>query len=122
MKSKTMEFHLGDVLTIITDRCLSPSGYEGTNGILDFMVNGNTMRLRGRPSEAAIQKCKSSLIDQFPQLAIGDMDSAIAELDKAMSGKTNYEERKKITLDWLAQQVAKYGERFTVKRIRPTHK
>ncbi len=112
-----MEFHLGDVLSITTNYYLSPSGYKGTHDILDFMINGNALRSQDFPSEATIQKCRSNLIDQFPHLATDEMDSAVAELDKMVGEKAGYEERKEVVMNWLAQQVNKYGEKFTVKRL-----
>ena len=45
------------------------------------------------------------------------MDSAITELDAALKSNTDKAGAEKIVADWLAKQVAKYGEMFAVKPI-----
>ena len=45
------------------------------------------------------------------------MDSAIAELGDAPKSKSGKAEAEKVVADWLAKQVAKYGEMFAVKPI-----
>ena len=111
---QTKQFHLGDVLSITTDRLVSPRHIDGVYDILNFMTGDN---LFTHQLPRASDECKPYLVAQFPQLAADKMDSALAELGDALKSKTGKAEAEKIVADWLAKQVAKYGEMFAVKPI-----
>ncbi len=111
---QTKQFHLGDVLSIITGRLVSPRHIDGVYDILNFMTGDN---LFTHALPRANDECKPYLIEQFPQLVIPQMDSAIAELDDALKSKSGKVEAEKIVANWLTKQVAKYGEMFAVKPI-----
>lgn len=95
---QTKEFHLGDVLSITTGRLVSPRHMDGIYDILNFLTGDN---LFTHQLPRASDECKPHLLEQFPQLK--EVDAS------AVNGK-NYKQ-------WLAKQVAKYGEKFTVKPI-----
>ena len=114
---QTKEFHLGDVLSITTGRLVSPRHIDGVYDILNFMTGDN---LFTHQLPRASDECKPYLVEQFPQLARAEMDSALVELDDALKSKTGKADAEKIVAGWLAKQVAKYGEMFAVKPI-PTN-
>ena len=111
---QTKQFHLGDVLSIATNRLVSPRHIDGVYDILNFMTGDN---LFTHQLPRASDECKPYLVEQFPHLATAEMDSAIAELDDVLKVKSGKAEAKKIVADWLAKQVSKYGEMFAVKPI-----
>ena len=111
------QFHLGDVLSIITGRIVSPRHIDGVSDILNFMTGENLFTYQ---IPKAVDKCRFYLIKQFPQLNTTKMDFAVAELDqmlKTVSEDENLAKKKLIIAGWLAEQDAKYGEMFTVKSI-----
>lgn len=111
---QTKQFHLGDVLSITTGRLVSPRHIDGVYDILNFMTGDN---LFTHQLPRASDECKPYLVEQFPQLARAEMDSALAELDDALKSKTGKADVEKIVASWLAKQVAKFGEMFEVKPI-----
>lgn len=111
---KTKQFHLGDVLSIITGRLISPRRYEGVNDILGFITEGNPFK---RPLEEVRFECRPYLVEQFPQLASAEMDFAVAELDDLLEITTSDAQARRVVVEWLAKQVAKHGEMFLVKSL-----
>ena len=95
---QTKEFHLGDVLSITTGRLVSPRHMDGIYDILNFLTGDN---LFTHQLPRASDECKPYLLEQFPQL--NEVDAS------GVNGK-NHEQ-------WLTEQVAKYGEKFTVKPL-----
>lgn len=110
MKETTKDFHLGDVLTIITHRLVSPNGIGGVRKLLDFMI-GDYISI-----VCAMERCKPYLLEQFPQFTSSVIDNMIDEINviSEMSGEG---EEQKLVNEWLARQVAKYGEKLSVKTI-----
>ena len=111
---QTKQFHLGDVLSITTGRLVSPRHIDGVYDILNFMTGDN---LFTHQLPRASDECKPYLVEQFPQLATTEMDSAIADLSDALKSKSGKAQVEKVVADWLAKQVSKYGEMFAVKPI-----
>jgi hypothetical protein len=111
---KTKQFHLGDVLSVTTERLVSPRHVDGVYDILNFMTGDN---LFTHQLPRANDECKPFLLEQFPQLATPEMDFAVAELGEMLKTKSGKAETEKLVAGWLAKQVAKYGEMFTVKPI-----
>lgn len=111
---QTKQFHLGDVLSIITSHLVSPRYIRGMYDILNFMTGEYLFR---RQIPRAIDECKPHLVEQFPQFTGAEIDSAVAELGNALKAKSGEAETKKIIADWLTKQVAKYGEMFAVKPL-----
>ncbi len=95
---KTKRFHLGDVLSITTSKLVSPRLMVGVEDILSFMVGD---RLFDFGLVMARDACGPYLLEQFPQLM---------EVDISVVDTENY-------VQWLADQVPKYGEWFEVKQI-----
>jgi hypothetical protein len=95
---QTKKFHLGDVLSVTTGRLVSPRHMDGVYDILNFMTGDN---LFTHQLPRASDECKPHLLAQFPQLA---------EVDASGVNTKNHKQ-------WLAEQVAKYGEEFEVKPI-----
>jgi len=111
---QTKEFHLGDVLSITTGRLVSPRHMDGVYDILNFMTGDN---LFTHQLPRASDECKPYLIEQFPQLATPEMDFAVAELGEMLKTKSGKAKVEKLVAGWLAKQIAKYGEKFSVKPI-----
>ena len=111
---QTKQFHLGDVLSITTGRLVSQRHIDGVYDILNFMTGDN---LFTHQLPRASDECKPYLVEQFPQLATAELDSAIAELSDALKSKNGKAKAKKVVADWLVKQVAKYGETFAVKPV-----
>jgi len=112
---ESKEFHLGDILSVMTGRLVSPRHIDGVYEILNFMT-GDNLFTHQLPRVA--DECKPHLFKQFPQLATPEMDFAVAELVEMLnSGKDKPD---MLVAGWLAKQVAKYGETFTVKPIPQT--
>lgn len=111
---RVKEFHLGDVLSITTGRLVSPRHIEGVYNILNFMTGDN---LFTHQLPRASDECKPYLLKQFPQLAMPEMDLAVAELDEMLEIASGKSEKERVVTNWLTEQVAKYGETFVVKPI-----
>jgi hypothetical protein len=95
---ETKDFHLGDVLSITTGRLVSPRHIDGVYDILNFMTRDN---LFTHQLPRASDECKPHLLRKHPQLA----DIEVPELNES-----NHKQ-------WLAEQVAKYGEYLPVEQI-----
>jgi hypothetical protein len=99
-------FHLGDVLSITTERLVSPNHMDGVHEILDYLT-GDTLFTHQLPR--AMGECNPALLAQHPQLAevqvpddLGDSDDPVAEVAA-----------------WLAGQVEQYGETLEVAPLDP---
>lgn len=91
----TMRFHLGDVLSVTTERLLSPDGIDGLYRILNYMT-GDKLYTHALPR--ASRECAPYLQAAFPALAAETASDVTRE---------NWR-------DWLAAAVLKYGEWFDV--------
>lgn len=95
----TKQFHLGHILSITTGALVTPDGtIDGVYEILNFMTNDD---LFTHQLPRAADECKPYLLDQFPQLA----------------GITSEGINPHTWRAWLADKVAKFGERFDVAPI-----
>ena len=114
------KFHLGDVLSIISGRLISPRGMDGIYDILNFLTGKN---LFSDQLLRAMDECKPYLLKQCPYLDSLEMKNAVANLDKnldkQLEGIDNKEKRRKIVVKWLDEQVKKYGEAIEVEPISP---
>jgi len=108
---ESKEFHLGDILSVIYGRLLSPS-MNSVHEIQDF-ITGNTPKLTC--------ECKCYLSGQFPQLASPEMDFAIATLAEMLKSPVAKDDQDMLVVGWLAKQTAKYGETFTIQPIPQTN-
>lgn len=96
--SEEREFDLGDILSITTDRLLSPRGMSGVGDILSFMAGEAvfTHQLPRISREAA-----PVLLRRHPQLASVDASSVTRE---------NWE-------TFLADQMVRFGQRLPVPKL-----
>lgn len=92
------QFHIGDVLSITTGCLVSPRFMDGIYDILNFMT-GDCLSTHQLPR--ASDKCKLNLLKQHPQLKDVDVSELTPE---------NW-------LEWLNQQVARFGENLTIRPI-----
>jgi hypothetical protein len=58
-------FHLGDILTVVIDRLLSPRGMDGVYDILNYMTE-DTLYTHQLPRAA--RECKPHILSQHPEL------------------------------------------------------
>lgn len=108
---KTKEFHLGDILSVLTGRLVSPKGLQGYYDVINFMV-GSILFTTQIPR--AHEVCKPYLLNQLPQLGSPEIDFAVGELILMLKTDAGRVESKKLILGWLAKLSAKYGEKFKV--------
>lgn len=87
-----MDFHLGDVLSITTDRLLSPVGIGGVQQLLEFMT-GDAVMTHQMPRVA--DECRPFLLAQHPQLAEAVPPPEFTDHAHVYR--------------WLADQVSRYG-------------
>jgi hypothetical protein len=66
MTVTTRDFHIGDILSVTTDRLLSPRHVEGVYDILGWMT-GESLMTHQLPRAA--RECAPALIAQHPSLA-----------------------------------------------------
>ena len=98
----TREFHLGDILSITTGRLVSPRHIEGVYDILGWMT-GESLFTHQLPR--AGRECVGPLLAQHP-----DLSAVVAPDD--FGGKDDVDQ-------WLAEQVAIYGETRQVVPLPP---
>lgn len=91
--NETRDFHLGDILSITTERLVSPRNIDGVYDILDWMT-GESLFTHQLPR--ASRECQGPLLAQHPDLAA-------VEVPEDLGGKEDVDR-------WLAGQVAVYGE------------
>ncbi len=92
---ESRSFHLGDILSITTERLLSPRLMEGIYDILDFMAQD---KLWTHQLPRASRECKPWLLRWYPQLK---------EIDVSGVCKDNWEA-------FLDEMISQYGEELTV--------
>lgn len=88
-----MELHLGDILSVTTDRLVSPDHIGGVYRILNHMTGDNLMT---HQLPAAAEAMKPQLVAQFPTLA-------------AIQAPESFRDEAHVH-SWLADQVAAHGE------------
>lgn len=91
--SATRTFHLGDILSVTTERLVSPRHMGGIYGVLNWMTGDN---LATHQLPRACDECQESLLAQHPDLR--DI-----EVPEEFGGKGGVDR-------WLAEQVARFGE------------
>jgi|GEM_PF-1222939 len=93
-------FHLGDILSIVTGKLVSPRHVKGVYDILDYMTGDN---LFAHQLPRACNECRSYLLVEMPWLA---------EVDASTVSSENWEQ-------WIDDLVEKYGEYHSVLPIHP---
>jgi hypothetical protein len=100
--AETRDFHLGDILTVITDRFVTPNGVGGVYEILNWMTGDN---LYTHQLPRAGEECQGPLLRQHPDLADVHVPDDLVGEDAVLA--------------WLAEQVARFGETRPVARLDP---
>lgn len=98
-QSETRTFHIGDIITVISDIFVSPSGMEGVHSLLTFMTGDDGLMTHQLP--AAAELMKPLLREQFSDLAKVDC----SPVHDAAS-----------FVVWMDLMVKKYGETREVPR------
>lgn len=94
-------FHLGDILSVTTEKLVAPGGIAAVHELLDYMV-GEPLWTHQLPR--ANDECKPELLRQHPFLVeVTAPDFA----DEAHVWR------------WLGEQVDRWGESFEVAPLRP---
>ena len=97
-----MKFHLGDILSVTTDRLVSPDHIDGVCRILGHMT-GEPLWTHQLPRAA--EECKPALLAQHPDLA------AVEVPDEFRDGEH--------VDQWLGEQVKRFGEFRDVQPLAP---
>ncbi|MBM0239369.1 hypothetical protein JNW88_23520 [Micromonospora sp. ATA32] len=87
-----MQFHLGDILTVTTDKFVAPDGIGGVYRILNHMTGDN---LFTHQLPRAATECKPELLRQHPDLA-------------EIVPPAKFENEAHVWR-WLAEQTDRYG-------------
>jgi len=98
-ESPKRDFHIGDILSVTTRRCVSPRGMDGVHDILDFMMGVDSLKTHQLPEAA--DHCIPYLLQQHPQLK---------DVDKSEINEDNWQA-------WLEEQVVKYGQKLPVEAL-----
>lgn len=97
-------FHLGDILTVTTDKFLAVNGVGGVYDLLGFMT-GESIATHQWPRVS--DECAPRLLEQHPQLA----EVVVPEWPERVAPGTVWQ--------WLADQTALYGETLPVVPLSP---
>jgi len=108
---KTKKFYLGDILSVMKNCLVSPSGLQGYYDLINFMVGA---KLFNNQFSKAHEVCSPYLKKQFPQLDTPEIDFTVGELREMLKTPSGRAEPKKLVMGWLAKLSAKYGETFEV--------
>jgi len=111
---KTKQFHLGDVLSVITGNLVSLRHVDGLYDILGFMIDAPGLMTHQIPSASLI--CEPVLKQRYPELVCPEMDLAVKDLLRKLvpvDYTDNAKGRKsalKILKQWLSDMMkGKYG-------------
>lgn len=97
----TRRFHIGDLLSVVTGRLVSPSHISGVYDVCDF-VTGQAHMTHQLPR--ACEVVKTWLLEQHPWLA----EIEVPRFD--MPSGVSRDDSMQIVFEWLATPVAQYGE------------
>ncbi len=101
---ETKLFHISDILSVTTGRLLSKYDLHGVADIQEFMTNG---KIEHPLSDFWINKCKVSLLKQFPQFDSPEMHFAIGELILMLDLPINNTDKKRkfIIIGWISKLI-----------------
>lgn len=95
-------FHLGDILSVTTERLVSPGGFAAVHELLDYMT-GDTLMFHQLPRAA--EECQPELLRQYPGLR-----------DVAVPVEFRNEGH---VWRWLHDQMALFGRGLPVEPLAP---
>lgn len=118
-KEREREFHVSDVLSIITGRVVSTRHTDGVYDILNFMTGDN---LFAHQFPRANDECKPWLLRWFPELAEAGTPNNLARLDELISNAKYRNEPTEngvaMWLKWMTEQGAcNLKEKYKVQQI-----
>lgn len=99
--SETKEFHIGDVLSIVPGRLLSPDHMGGVYKILEWMTGQEGLMTHQLPRVS--RECEPYLREQFPELTSEEVPDTINSRETADA--------------YLTTLYPRHGERVSVARI-----
>ncbi|MFJ4653897.1 hypothetical protein ACIP5Y_21750 [Nocardia sp. NPDC088792] len=103
MNDATKSFHIGDILSVLSGRLVSPRHMDGLYDLLGWMTGDKPMTNQ-LPRFA--DECADSLRRQFPDLAALDVPAGLNS--------------EAAVLFWLGEQEPKYGVRRNVEPLPPS--
>ncbi len=92
------QFHIGDVISIATDRLMSPRHMQGVYDILNFMTDDD---LCTHQIPRFMRECRPQIIKQFPQFSEINFSKAIEALDEALTDKKASGDLEETVQEWL---------------------
>lgn len=95
-------FHIGDLLSVITGRLLSPRHMAGVQELLDY-TTGDSIFTHQIPR--ACEECAPELRQQHPDLAAVDVPESVVGEERVQR--------------WITEQVARFGEYRVVRPLAP---
>ncbi len=112
---KTRKFSLATVLSVITGCRFFGSNLSDNYEIQEFLKFTLGSEYRSVWLNDMMKKCRSCLLEQFPQFATSEFEAEIIKLKKLIDATDVTEEYEKIMEDWIAEQITKHGEVFAVR-------
>ena len=106
----TKKFHIGDVLSVVTSRMLSPTGIDGYKDITEHMTG---VELSPMATEA-MKQCGDNLISQFLKLGTPEFR---ASFEKFAAAIETSDDPQKTCDDWVREQGLLYGEYVEVEQF-----
>jgi hypothetical protein len=110
----TRDFHLGDILSIVGERLVSPKKMGAIYEILNYMTGDN---LFTHQLPRANRECAPWLVRQHPVLGSDETKAAFDELDQLIESPDRQKPVPEIVHEWLAAQVKRIGETLPVEPI-----
>jgi hypothetical protein len=120
----SMCFHVGDVLTVATERMVSPGRMHGLCDILHFMA-GEEPAYHQVPR--FMGECRKAILRQYPQFALPNFARAQSRLDQIIRSCSQVTER---IYEWLLEIMSghygftlplcgQFGDMLEVRRLPP---
>ncbi len=114
---KIRKFSLATVLSVITGCCFFGPNLSQNYKIQDFLEFVLGSEYSSLWLNNMMKKCRSYLLEQFPQFATPEYEMEIAKLKELIDATESQKLSRKIMDDWVAEQIAKYGETLATKTI-----
>jgi hypothetical protein len=108
------QFHAGEIITVITGRCVAPDGLPGIKKLLDFMTGD---KIQSTEITRVMKVCAPHLKKQFPQFNTPEFEIEITELIEMLKSESGKAEPELLIRGWLGQIGEKYGETFEVEDL-----
>lgn len=110
----TKQFHIGDLISLSTDRLVSPRHMDGLYDILNYMTGDN---LWTHQLPRACDVCRPHLHEQHPWLEDPEIQTiAIGELMRMLESPNikSQDDAMKLVMGWLSKLASTYGEMHAI--------